>query len=248
MNPKLHTLAFEAEPDALPEGAGDIDTDTQPDTEAEPTGQAVDYDAPEFREAVSLAARDELGAFLQQAMAAEQDGGEEYEIDPLGDPAEYQQNLSQMFERMIDQRMQAIMPTVQEFQNRQSQEQIGTMLEKIPAATQAAEMLPEEQRAGVPKVIEYMANGYLPDTEARYGPGERAVETALRMAADEFHNQLKVAHKAGYEARNAELGRLAGAREPVASGQTVEATGIRDEPADEREATDLWLARNGRAD
>jgi len=237
---------YETEPAEPVEAAEPV----EPAAEAAPTEAAEPsiYESEDFTRAVEErsreVAREELGALLEQASQYEE-GEERPELDPLGDPTEYQQGLSTMFEKMIDQRLQSILPTVQEFQNQQSQAQIGQMLEKIPAVQEATSLLPEDVReqVNVPRAVENMANGYLPEAEARYGPGPRAVETALRMAADEFNGSLKAAHKAGYEARNAELGRLAGAREPAPAGSPP--VPIRDEPEDEMAAVAQYLARNG---
>lgn len=239
MFPRLHTLAFEAEPEPPLEGGGEEapPESDPPDTEPPPSA-SVDYDSPEFQQAVQYAAQDAIGTMLQQA-AQQEEGGDEG--DELIDP-EVKQYLEGMMQRTVQSQMEQIRPTVQAFEDQQNQAKVEEWCEKIPAITETQEMLGEEANAS--SLVQFAATGYLPELEERYGPGERATQTALRMAADQIKGAVKAAHAAGYQARNAELQGLSGARPPLAIAP-VEGVQLREEPKDEMAAAALWSSRNG---
>ena len=234
---------YETEPaEPVEAEAAPVEETEQPEAEAAPNI----YESEDFTRAVEErsreVAREELGAMLQEA-AQYQEGEEQPEIDFLGDPAEVKQGLAGMMQQIVQQEMAQIRPTVEAFQQQQSQQEIEQMIDKLPAVQETEQLLPEDDRDGVRSAVHFMAMGFLPETEGRYGPGARADETALRMAADQLNSKMKAAHKAGYEARNAELGRLAGAREPAPAGSP--SAQLREEPKDEMEAVATYLRRNG---
>lgn len=241
MFPRLHTLAFEADEGALAEGAGAgaaSAEDTGTDYDA---GSEFDYQAPEFQQAVGYAVEDAMGRLLQQ-LAQSDPGDDEAELDPYNDPEGFRGYMQQAIDQSISRHMQQIEPTVHAFEDQQNQQLVEQWCEDEAAITEAQEMLGEERSAS--NTVQFMASGYLPDLEDRYGPGERATRTALRMAADQYRSDLKAAHDAGYQARTNELRGLSGARPPITPGSgPVEAVAIHEEPADELEAMARIMAR-----
>jgi hypothetical protein len=231
--------AAESEPQAAAEPL-----EGEEETELEAPG--FDYEDPQFLEAVERAADQRLTRLLEQAAQYEQQGeGEEPEVDPYGDPAGFRQFMEQIVNNAIEGRFSQIEPTVRQFEDAQNAELIGEWTEKIPAVQEVQQLVPEDQadQFNASELVQFMASGYLPDLEQRYGPGERAVQGALRMAADQLKGFALAVHKAGYQGRNAELGRLAGARAPVPAA--VESSELREMPTDEMSAAALWAARNG---
>lgn len=207
------------------------------------------FESPEFRDAVAYASRQELAAVLEQAAQyepqAEGAEGEQSELDPYGDPAGFQTYLAKLVDQGVERRVSALEPTVHAFEDQQNQQKIEGWVEQIPSVQESQQMLGEDVAPNsASNAVQYMATGYLPELEDRYGPGERATQTALRMAADQYKAQIKAAHDAGYAARNAELQGLSGVRAPVSVG-AVEGVVLGDQPADEMEAAELWSNRNG---
>lgn len=235
--------AFSAESQApeqqeMPDGWAD---DQAPASEAP---GAFDYDDPRFQQAVEQAAQRQLDAVLQQAAQYDEqqqvEQGETEYVDP-----EVLQVIDQRFQRMLDQRMEQIAPTVEAFEDQQNIQQIEQWTQAEPAIQEAQQMLGEgDDVPSAANLVQFAATGYIGDLEARYGPGERATRTALRMAADQVKGALQRAHDAGYQARNAELQGHAQARTPVPGGP-VEAVRLEDEPKDEMEAMERIMARNG---
>lgn len=246
MFPRLHTLKFEADEGALSEGAGAgeaTDTGGEADAGTEAEAPSFDYEAPDFQQAVGYAVQDAMGQLLQQA--AQYEGGEAEdspELDPYNDPQGFQGYLQQAIDQGIGRHMQQIQPTVQAFEDQQNQQLVEQWCEDEAAIKEAQELLGEERSAS--NTVQFMASGYLPDLEERYGPGERATRTALRMASDQYRSDLKAAHDAGYQARTSELRGLSGARAPVTQG-SAEAVQLEEEPADEMAAIARIAARNG---
>jgi hypothetical protein len=154
--------------------------------------------------------------------------------------------MEQIVQNALESRFSQIEPTVRQFEDMQNAELIGEWTEKIPAVKEVQELVPEDaaDQFNASELVQFMASGYLPDLEQRYGPGERAVQGALRMAADQLKGFALAVHQAGYQGRNAELGRLAGARAPLPTG-AVESSELREMPADEMAAASLWASRNG---
>jgi hypothetical protein len=241
------------------------DTPVYPNETAEPEPQAsaepleggeeeseqtagFDYEDPQFLEAVERAADQRLTSLLEQAAQYEQPAeGQEQdaELDPYGDPTGFRSYMEQIVSNALENRFSQIEPTVRQFEDAQNAELIGEWTEKIPAVKEVQELVPEDQvdQFNASELVQFMASGYLPDLEQRYGPGERAVQGALRMAADQLKGFALAIHKSGYQGRNAELGRLAGARAPMPAA--VESSELREMPADEMAAASLWASRNG---
>jgi hypothetical protein len=238
---RLHTLCFEVDE------SGGADEAPEPEAVDEaPAAGAIDYEAPEFRDAVTEAARGELEALLQ-GVAAQQQSDEPIELDPYGDPAGFMGTLQQTFNQIVDQRLSQIQPTVQAFEDQQNQRKVEEWAAAIPEIREAQELL-GEQAEDLPEnfashVAQYMATGYLRELEERYGPGERAVSQALKMAASELKQFAKASHDAGYQARNNELRGLTSAPAPVPAGAR-ESVQIEDQPADELEAAARYIARH----
>ena len=210
---------------------------------------AFNYEDPQFLEAVERAADQRLTNLLEQAAQYEQpaEGGEEdAEVDPYGDPAGFRAYMDQIVQNGIEARMQQIEPTVRQFEDAQNAELIGEWTDKIPAVQEVQQLVPEDQvdQFNASELVQFMASGYLPDLEQRYGPGERAVQGALRMAADQLKGFALAIHKGGYQGRNAELGNLARASAPVPAG-AIESSELREMPPDEMAAASLWASRNG---
>lgn len=227
--------------------------DAEPQAAAEPEESGAeapgfDYDDPQFLEAVERAADQRLTNLLEQAAQYEQpaEGEEDAEIDPYGDPAGFRQFMESMVSNALESRFSQIEPTVRQFEDMQNAELIGEWTEKIPAVKEVQELVPEDaaDQYNASELVQFMASGYLPELEQRYGPGERAVQGALRMAADQLKGFALAVHQAGYQGRNAELTNLAGARAPVPAG-AVESSELREMPADEMAAASLWASRNG---
>lgn len=234
---RLHTLCFEAE-----EGAGLPEVDDTPDTDVDETPAAIagiDYEAPEFQEAVQR----QLEAMVQSAAAYQQGEEQPTELDPYGDP----QGTIEAFRSIVQQELSQIQPTVQAFEDQQNQAKIEEWAGAIPAIKETQEMLgeaAEDLPEGVASMaVQFMATGYLRDLEERYGPGERAVRGALGMAADQLKQIVKASHDAGYQARNNELRGLTNAPQPPVVAGARESVQIEDQPKDEIAAADAWINR-----
>jgi hypothetical protein len=246
---RLHTLCFEYDESG---GAGeDVSdaTDEGADADAEAAAPAIDFSAPEFQDAVAEATQQQLGQLLQGLAAEGQDGAaaELPELDPYGDPQGFMGALQQTFGQIVDQRLGQIQPTVQAFEDQQNQTRIEEWCSAIPEVKEAQELL-GEAAADLPENIssqatQFMATGYLRDLEERYGPGERAVNQALKMAASQLKQIVKAGHDAGYQARNNELRGISGAREPAPTA--VESVRLDEQPSDELAAAEIWANRRG---
>src|SRR5262245_2237291 len=138
---RLHTLAFEAGEHALAAGvgAGEADLDTghdDPDIDADDQytdeQAGFDYQSDEFQDAVGYATQQAVERMLQEA-AQQGDGEEGFDIDPLAEPGDYQQAMLSLVRREIQQALGPILPTVETFQQSQSQEWIDGRIEGIPA-------------------------------------------------------------------------------------------------------------------
>jgi len=247
---RLHTLCFEYDET----GGGGADVDDAPDSDDDETSAvadaapAIDFEAPEFRDAVSEVAQQQLGQLLQ-GLAAYEPGADETpaELDPYGDPQGFMQSLEQVINNALEQRMSTIQPTVQAFEDQQNQQRIEAWCDAIPEVKEAQEML-GAQADDLPEniasqAVQFMATGYLRDLEERYGPGERAVNQALKMAASQLKQIVKAGHDAGYQARNNELRGITNAREPAPAA--VESVQLAEQPSDELEAAEIWANRRG---
>jgi len=213
---------------------GDV-TDA-PETDA----PAFDYDAPEFQDAVARAASEQIGSMLEQAgQYDEQDDPSAEGIDPA-----FLQLIDQRFDKRIDQRFSQIEPTVEAFREHQNQQTIDGFIGQVPAISEAQALLPEDSEVQAENLTRQIAFALVPELEERFGQGsQRAVQAALRQAGDIVHGAIKTAHQAGYQARNAELGRLSGA--PPPGPPSAEGVSLREEPESIMAATDAWSARNG---
>lgn len=245
MNPRIHTLAFEADEhyaataDSDPGDVTDVDTGT--DTDAQP----FDFDQlaqhPDFLEFIDQRADTRLQTLLEQA-------AQDYEQPPdQADLDGYEPNAVQQFvERAIDQRFQQIQPTIETFQEREQQAQIEEFIDKTPAIGEAHGLLPDDTEQNTTDLVRQIAYALAPDLADRYGGlnSPRTTQAALRQAADLVHGYAKAMHQAGYQARNNELKGLSTAREPAPAA--VETTGIREEPESVMAAAEQWAARNGR--
>lgn len=222
------------------------DTTDEPDVDVVETDATVetpgfDYESPEFLEAVERTAAQQVETVLERMASQTREPDAEIEIDS---PDALQQFIRSEIQRANDARFAELEPTVRAFEDQRNQERIDEWCGKIPAIAEAQQFLPEEYEGeGATNLVQFMATGYMPELEARYGRGERAVQTALRMAADQLNAFAKATHQAGYQARNAELQGLSGARAP--SPSAVETVGIRDEPDSVLAAADNWASRNG---
>lgn len=201
-------------------------------------GQADLYESPEFRDALAGGLRELLpdvlnDVFAQQPLEQDDQGDE---LDP------YMERMLGLVERRMDARLAPILPTVQEYQDQQSQAQIGEMIGRIPQAQELGSGLPEDSGIDTNRLVEYAANGFLPDTESRHGPGERAVRAALELAAADLHKFADAKFQAGYQARNRELTARSDTREPVPVG-AVEGVQISEAPRDVFEVADRFAAR-----
>lgn len=241
---RLHTLCFEYDESG---GAADVDEPAADDSADEPVAEApagIDYSSPEFQEAVSAAAQQELGGLLQGLVSSEgQEGAEAVELDPYGDPDGFRGFL----QSMVRQELDTIKPTVQAFEDQQNQTKIEEWCTTIPEIKEAQELL-GEQAQDLPEnfasqTAQLMATGYLRELEERYGPGERAVMQALKMASSQLKQFAKAGHDAGYQARNAELQGHVNARQPAPTA--VESVQLQEQPADELAAAEIWSNRRG---
>lgn len=255
---RLHTLCFEfdesggAPADVDDSGAPDPGADVEEDTGAQ--AAAIDFTAPEMQDALRDVAREEFGALLQGL--AEQQGGGEVEVpelDPYGDPAGFMGALQQTFGQIVDQRFSQIQPTVQAFEDQQNQAKVDEWASVMPAIKEAQDLLGEgaedlpENAASL--MAQFAATGYLSEMYGRYGnetqaQRERSAQAALRIAADQVKQIVKASHDAGYQARNNELRGLSSAPAPTPIGSR-ESVQIEDEPANELEAAERYIARKG---
>jgi hypothetical protein len=238
--PLVHFETTEGPP---PEGGGE--PEPPPEDAAVAEAPALDIGAisqmPEFQEAIGQAVFQTLGQLAEQPG---EEGGPEEEFDPY-DPDAIQRRIDQLVEQRVDQRMSRYEPTIQQMEVANWQDKIEHNLSQLETVKQIEQLLPEDTPADhrAAPAVQRTAMAFLPEMEALYGSGDRAVEASLRAAADYELAKLKQAHGAGYAARNAELARLSGAPAPApAQGGPAE---ILDEPGNELEAAERYAARHG---
>lgn len=234
MLPRIHTLAFETEETG---GAGDLDLDrdaAEADTGVDDDRAGFDYEDPDFLSAVERAADARLQSTLE-SMASEQEGAELDGIDP---------DIRGLFEKIAEQKIQQalapMVPTVEAFEEQEHERRVNEWTDKIDGIADAQQFLGEGRDAR--SSVQFMASGFLPDLEARYGKGERAIQGSLRLAAEQYQADIKAAHDAGYRARNEEMQGRSTARDPAPAH--TEAVEIRDEPESIMAAADVWASRN----
>ena len=241
MHRPYNTLRFELDP-GLAAGPADEPEESEPPAAPPAPDFTEAFTSPEFRDSVGQA----VVGVLSQMADSEAPGAEQADFDFYGaDPAEVQQYLNQIVEQKVQALTSRYEPAIQQMEVASWQEKIDRTVGELETVKQIdqlfAEDHPADQGAGV--MVERLAAAFLPEMTSLYGEGDRAVEGALRAAADYALPIVKAAHSAGYAARNAELQRLSGAPAPPPS-QGGEAQLV-NEPQDEFEALARDAERHG---
>lgn len=200
--------------------------------EAAPSAPGIDWDSPEVQDAIAERSRAEAQAVIDdlmaQAAAAEtratqaQPGTDTAPAqlpDPLEDPQGYAEGLFGRIGELIDQRLGPIVESHEAQENERALETLGQFMESLPEVKEAVELFEgEENPPNVALLAQTIGEAFWPAAAERFGETPRASQAAARRGAEVIRDTLKAAHKAGYEARDKELGTIAGAREEPGGG------------------------------
>lgn len=242
---RFKTVHYEAT-EGLDAGA-DGGAETEAVEPAAAAAAAPDYSeafaSPQFSDAVGNAV---LGVLGQLADSEGGEGGQEEEFDFYGaDPGEVKQYLDQIVEQRVSALTQRYEPAIEQMEVASWQEKIDRTVGELETVKQIGQLFPEDHPSeqGPNVLVERLATAFLPEMRSLYGDGDRAVEGALRAAADYALPIVKAAHAAGYASRQGELQRLSGAPAlpPTQGGEAQ----LVDEPQDEMEALQRYSERRG---